>query len=121
MADPFWLLRARKQLNNPAINEAYLTHEDGYPQTIYSQSHPIRLKDNPHADRVDPERETILYPSIRFRGPDDQFGPGLQRLSEYQAREEAMRLRDYLVFQNARMAEDYARNLSNSIRRKPNS
>ena len=121
MADPFWLLRAKQQLANQAINEAYLSNSEGHPQTIYSQSHPTKLKANPHRNQADPDRETILYPSIRFRGPDDESGPGLQRLTPYQAHMEAIDLRDYLMFQNARMAEEYARNLSNSIRRKPNS
>ena len=104
MADPFWLQRARGQTGNPVIDQMYLEHpETGYPQTIYSASHPMGQP---------PSAPAMLYPTIRWRTP------GLERLTEDAARDEAMSLMDYLLFSNLGEAEKYAKGLSKSIRRK---
>ena len=104
MAEPFWIRRALGLAGNPVISEMYLTDKKtGYPQTIYSQSHPLGLL---------PSAEAILYPTIRWRTP------GLERLTDEQARNEAMRNNDYLRFPTLWDAEYFARNLSNKIKRK---
>ena len=105
--DPFWIRRARGELQNKAINEAFLPHpQTGSPQTIFNGRHQM------HGD---PERETMVYPTIRFRGPDEQFGPGLQRMRDIQAIAEAFRKQDYATFPNMEEANDFARRLSGSI------
>jgi len=116
---PFWEKRARQMTGNPVIDNLFLTQKGtGYPQTIFSMSHPLHGRGNAHRERYpDFRRETMLYPSIRFRGPGHESGPGLQRLSPYRAYMEAMRKRDFRVLPTGDAARRYAMNLSNSIRR----
>ena len=104
--DPFWLRRARGQTGYPVIDKMYTPDPNtGGKQTVFSSTHPLGM---PPSNRQGP---SILYPTIRWRSP------GLERLTQRQALEEALRKKDYLMYKTLRDATMASRNLSKGIKR----
>ena len=101
------------QTESPVVNEMALTQpETGYPQTIYSATHPVGLLSvPPYQYTPGKNTEAIMYPTIRWRSP------GLERLSEGQAYQEAIQNQDYLKFPTLWDANIYAENFSKGIKR----
>ena len=112
---PFWWQRAMGQTQSPYINQMYLEHpETGYPQTIYSATHPVgEISTPPYRYTPGENTQAIMYPQIRFRSPGF-----LERLTEDQAYREAMQNKDYLTFPTLWDANTYAKNFSKGIKRK---
>ena len=75
------------QTESPYINQMHLEHpETGYPQTIYSATHPVgEISTPPYQYTPGETTQAIMYPQIRFRSPGF-----LERLTEDQAYREAM-------------------------------
>jgi hypothetical protein len=104
--NPFWLRRARGQTGYPVIDKMFTPDPNtGRKQTVFTSTHPLG---RPPSNRQGP---SILYPSIRWRSP------GLERLTEKQALEEAFRKKDYLIYKTLWDATRASRNLSKGIKR----
>lgn len=107
--EPFWLRRAKGQTNSPVVNQMWHPDKDtGQMQTVYSATHPMGLLPNAKQPY---QSKAMLYPTIRWRSP------GLEKLPNDRALQEAMEMKDYMVFPNLWDATEYSKSLSASIER----